>query len=146
MKVYLGVDHNGVKVKNIIVNYLESKGIDVEVSSLVNSDTDDYPDFAIDVCKNVSNTDNLGILVCGTGIGMSIAANKYKGIRCARVVALSDAYTAKAHNGANVIALGSDIDSDEMLKIIDKFIETNSPSEERHLRRVEKIKKEEELW
>ena len=71
---------------------------------------------------------------------MSIAANKIKGIRCARVVNSDDAFTAKNHNGANVIAFSSNIDLEEIYKILDNFIMTKEPDEERHLRRLEKIK------
>ena len=72
---------------------------------------------------------------------MSIAANKFKGIRCARVVDSNDAFTAKNHNGANVIAFSSNIPTEEIHNIIDNFIMTKEPSEERHLRRIEKINK-----
>ena len=80
-------------------------------------------------------------MLCGSGIGMSIAANKIKGIRCARVSNEDDAFTAKNHNGCNVIALSSQINIDEIKQIIDTFIVTKNPSEERHLRRIEKINK-----
>ena len=75
---------------------------------------------------------------------MSIAANKVKGIRCARVFDENDAFTAKNHNGANVIAIGINLNIEEVYKIIDTFIATKAPNEERHLRRIEKIKEIEE--
>ena len=75
---------------------------------------------------------------------MSIAANKVKGIRCARVFDENDAFTAKNHNGANIIAFGINLSLEEVYKIIDTFIATKSPCEERHLRRIEKIKEIEE--
>lgn len=111
---------------------------------LTNNPTDDYPDFAYLTCKKVLENNALGILVCGSGIGMSIAANKVKDIRCARVFDENDAFTAKNHNGANVIAIGINLNIEEVYKIIDTFIATKAPNEERHLRRIEKIKEIEE--
>ncbi len=93
MKVYIGTDHRGVETQNKIVNYLKDLGIDINISKLKHNDNDDYPDFAFDVCKRVvDNKNSLGILICGTGIGMSIAANKVKGIRAARCVNTDDAF------------------------------------------------------
>ena len=140
IKIFLGVDHQGAKYELDIINYLKSNGIEVTASSLKNYDTDDYPDFAYDVAMNVLKTPNsLGILICGSGIGMSIAANKIKGIRCARVFDENDAFTAKNHNGANIIAFGTNLSLESIYKIIDTFIVTKNPSEERHLRRIAKI-------
>lgn len=141
MKIYLGFDHQGVKVKEEILTYIKENGFDVECIDLPNYDTDDYPDFAYQVCKKVLEENTLGILCCGSGIGMSIAANKVKGIRCAKVDSENDAFTAKNHNGANVIAFSSSLSLEEIYKIIDSFIATKEPSEERHLRRIEKVKK-----
>lgn len=144
IKIFLGYDHQGVKCKNDIISYLNENGYEVEVPNIENNDTDDYPDFAKWVCSNVLKNQSLGILVCGSGIGMSIAANKVKGIRCARVCNSDDAFTAKNHNGANIIAFSSNIPTEEIHKIIDNFIMTKEPSEARHLRRIEKIKEMEE--
>ena len=141
IKIFLGVDHQGTKYKDDIITYLKSNGIAVEASPIKNNPTDDYTEFALDVCKKVLSENGLGILVCGSGIGMSIAANKVKGIRCARVFDENDAFTAKNHNGANVIAFGINLSLDTIYKIIDTFIATKSPSEERHLRRIAKIDK-----
>ena len=139
IKIFLGVDQQGLKYKDEIVNYLKSNGIDVTVSKLANNALDDYPDFAYDICQKVLQEKGLGILVCSTGIGMSIAANKVKGIKCARVFNEDDAFTAKNHNGANVIAIGTSVGLDNIYKIVDAFIATKGPSEERHLRRLTKI-------
>lgn len=139
IKVFLGYDHQGVKCKDDIINYLNEYGYEVEVPNIENNDTDDYPDFAKWVCHKVLEEHSLGILVCGSGIGMSIAANKVRGIRCARVIDSNDAFAAKNHNSANVIAFSANIPSSEIHNIIDNFIMTKEPSEERHLRRIEKI-------
>lgn len=139
MKIYIGADHRGVELKNQIVKYLKEENFDVEASSIENNELDDYPDFAFDIAKKVKrNKDALGILICGNGIGISIAANKVKGIRCARVVNSDDAFKAKNHNGANIIAFGG-IDINLAKEIVDIFISTKTASEERHLKRIDKI-------
>lgn len=141
IKIFLGFDHQGVKVKDKIVSYIEENGFEVVLSTLPNSDTDDYPDFAKDICQKVLNENGLGILVCGSGIGMSIAANKINKIRCARVCNGNDAFLAKNHNGANVIAFSANLKEEEIESIIDNFLMTKEASEERHIRRIEKITK-----
>ncbi len=145
MKLFIGADHQGEKIAKQIQEELQKEGYLVEYSNVKNHETDDYPDFAFDVCEKVKKEQNsLGILLCGNGIGISIAANKVKKIRCARVINEEDAHHAKNHNGANVIAFGG-LTKETSLKIIKKFIETPNPSEERHLRRIEKIIKYEDL-
>ena len=139
MKLFIGADHRGKELENYLFQSLKEAGIDVEMSSIKNNEEDDYPDFAFDVCKNVLKEEgNLGILICGNGIGISIAANKVKGIRCGRVVNEEDAHHAKKHNGANVIAFGG-ISKEEALNIIKTFLNTKSATEERHIRRIKKI-------
>ena len=140
MKIYIASDHKGVDLKGEIIKYLTTNGINVEDIGLENYDLDDYPDFAFKVCEKViENDDNLGILICGNGIGMSIAANKVKGIRAARAVTVDDAFKAKNHNGANVIALSSEVDLATTKEIVDTFIITKSATDERFLRRINKI-------
>ena len=140
MKVFIASDHRGENLKNSIYGYLKENNIEVLEIGLSNNELDDYPDFAFKLCKLVNENENsLGILVCGNGIGMSIAANKVKGIRCARVVDQDDAFKAKNHNGANVIAFGENIDLENAKEIVDTFILTKSASEERHLKRINKI-------
>lgn len=139
MKIYIGADHRGQELSFYLFNKLKGLGYDIEESKIEKSKEDDYPDFAFDVCKKVlENKNNLGILICGNGIGVSIAANKVKGIRCGRVVSNSDAFSCRNHNGCNVIALGV-TPYDEAMDYILTFLHTDYPSEERHLRRVNKI-------
>ena len=88
--------------------------------------------------------DHRGILICGNGIGISIAANKVKGIRCARVFNEDDAFKCKNHNGANIIAIGAEENIDKVMNIINVFISTKPASEERHLKRINKIIKYEQ--
>lgn len=139
MKIFIASDHKGIKERDELYNYLKGNELDVEKSKIINNDTDDYPDFAFDVCKNVLESSGLGILVCGTGIGMSIAANKVKGIRCARCLSVDDASLSKNHNGANVIALDAKTDINVLKQMVDAFITTKSATEERHLRRINKV-------
>lgn len=145
MKIFIGSDHRGVELKNQIIAKLKETYMEVEDTKLQNNESDDYPDFAFEVGENViNNNDSIGILICGNGIGISIAANKVKGIRCARVLNEDDAYKSRSHNGANIIALSAEIDINENLKIIKTFINTEQAKEERHIKRIEKIIKYEQ--
>lgn len=138
MRIIIGCDHRGVELKKQIIANLKNDGFEVVESSVKNNENDDYPDFAFDVANKVKN-DDLGILICGNGIGISIAANKVKGIRCARVVDVDDVFKAKTHNGANIIAFGANNDIDKVMEMVNVFIATKYPTEERHLKRIEKI-------
>ena len=140
MKIFIATDHRGVEIEEQIVNYLKEIGMEVIKSKLDHYPTDDYPDFAFDVAHNVlKNPDSLGILICGTGIGMSIAANKVKGIRAARCTDVNDAFYSKFHNAANILCLGMELSLQKMTEIIDTFIHTKNPNEEKHLKRIDKI-------
>lgn len=140
MKVFIAADHLGVDVKNKLIDYLKSNEIEVLEIGIDNYELDDYPDFAFKLGSLVNeNPKSLGILLCGNGIGMSIAANKVKGIRCARVIDTDDAFKAKNHNSANVIAIGANIDFEKIKEIVDTFISTKSASLDRYLNRIQKI-------
>ena len=140
MKVSIATDHNGVVEKQELINFLNELGVEVLDCSTNNTPTDDYPDFALVVANNVVNkVSDLGILLCGTGIGMSIAANKVKGIRCAKVSSVAEAHLSKEHNNANVIALSYKENMEVLKDMIKAFIETPFSGEERHARRVDKI-------
>ena len=140
MKIYIGTDHRGIENEKMIVEYLKNKNIIVEQSSIPHSDTDDYVNFAEDISNKVINDNNsFGILICGTGIGMSIAANKIKGIRAARCVTKDDAYWTRNDNNANVLCLSYKSDINTLEEIIDTFINTPFSNLERHRRRVNKI-------
>ena len=140
MKIYIGTDHRGVELEKKLVEYLSSKDIEVIGTKLEHSDTDDYVDFAKEVCDNVvKDKGSIGILICRTGIGMSIAANKVKGVRCARVIDEYDAKMTRIDNDANVIALSSRIDIEKLKILLKVFLETPHNSEERHDRRISKI-------
>ena len=139
MSIYIASDHRGVQLKEFLVEEL-SKDQNIIKSQIANTSEDDYPDFAFDECMHMSKESDLGILICGNGIGISIAANKVKGIRCARVVCVSDAKAAKEHNHANVISLPADINHEIALDIVKTFITSVPSNEDRHVRRVNKIK------
>ncbi len=140
MKIVIGADHLGVVMKDMLVSYLRENEIEVEESNVENHKLDDYTDFAFEIGKKVVKENILGILICGNGIGMSIAANKVKGVRAARCLTIDDAFKCKNHNGANVIALSSEIDNEITKQMVDTFLFTKSANEERYLRRVNKIK------
>lgn len=125
MKIYIGSDHTGVEVRQAIINYLENQGIEV-VDLGTQLDKANYAEIGISVGEHVINDPgSLGIAICGTGIGISIACNKVSGIRCALVDRIDNASLIKEHNNANVLALGARTTSlDDMLKIIDAYINT----------------------
>lgn len=138
MKIAIATDHNGVNEKKELIRLLSK--YEFLDKSPVNNDTDDYPDFAFEVANSVvSKEADLGVLLCGTGIGMSIAANKVKGIRCGHCSTKEQAHLTKEHNHANVIALSYKQDINELAEMIEEFIETSPSTEERHQRRVDKI-------
>jgi ribose 5-phosphate isomerase B len=139
MTIAIGNDHAGKALKFDIITYLQSKEIDV-----INVGTDedisvDYPDYASKVATYVlDNKADLGILICGTGIGMSIAANKFKGIRAANVYNEQTARLAKKHNFANVITFGARTHSNkQVFHLLDTFMMTEFES--RHQKRIDKI-------
>lgn len=144
MKIGIATDHHGVEIKKELINYLTSEGYEVINYGTDSIDMVDYPEYAIKVGEEVIKGNiNYGILLCGTGIGMSIAANKVKGIRCAKVDSLEEAKLTREHNDANVLALNSSMSKEKMQEIIKIFLNTSFLGE-RHLRRIEKIRKYEE--
>jgi ribose 5-phosphate isomerase B len=143
-KIAVGSDHAGFRMKQEIIDYLKRKNIEIVDTGTYSVESVDYPDIAQKVVKKVLDLNCLGILICGTGIGMSITANKFKGIRCALCYNKYVAEYARRHNDANVIAFGGrTMDIIEVKKMLDIFIKT--PFEGgRHKRRVRKIETLEE--
>ena len=140
MKIAIASDHRGVEYKKEIIEYLNSKNYTVVDCSPENTPTDDYPDFAFKVCEKVVNKEaDIGILLCRTGIGMSIAANKVKGIRCAKINSKDDAILSRNDNGANVMAFNYTEDMNHIKEYIDAFINAEVINDDRHQRRVNKI-------
>ncbi len=140
MRVAIGADHAGFLLKEAIKRALATLAVEVEDLGTGSADSVDYPDFAARVARGVAaGTYDRGILVCGTGIGMAMAANKIAGVRAAPVVDADTARLARAHNDANVLALGARVTTpDRALEIVRVFLDT--PFEGgRHQRRVDKI-------
>ena len=136
MKISIANDHNGVKIKNSLKLYIKELGYDIIDFGSNEGDAADYPLYAYKVGNSVSSAEtDLGILICGTGIGMSIACNKIKGIRCAKVSNVREARLSKQHNNANVIAISSKCPMWKLKKMIKSFVETPFSNEERHIRR-----------
>jgi ribose 5-phosphate isomerase B len=140
MKIALGADHAGFELKEKVRGYLQKNGYEVQDEGTVSNESVDYPDFAKKVAEDVvEKRAELGILVCGSGIGMSIAANKVPGIRAANVASEYDAQYSREHNDANVLALGArTLDEPKAITIIDKWLKTPFAGG-RHQRRVDKI-------
>ncbi len=141
MKIAIASDHGGFPLKEIIKKYLDELGHECEDFGTMNEESVDYPDYASKVAKAVSeNKFNKGILICGTGIGMSIVANKFPSVRAALCYDTETARLSREHNDANVLALGGRTTDSKLAKEIVHVWLTTEFSGERHLRRVNKIK------
>ncbi|MDY4609975.1 MAG: RpiB/LacA/LacB family sugar-phosphate isomerase [Sphaerochaetaceae bacterium] len=140
MKVVIANDHGAVALTKRIVDHLKQRNIEVDYLGVATEDSVDYPDMAKLACdRYLAGGYDFGILCCGTGIGISISANKIHGIRCALPQNIFAATMAKEHNNANFIAFGGRIDYPEpVLEMIDAFIDTEFAGG-RHQRRVDKI-------
>lgn len=141
MKIAFGSDHAAWELRNAVAEHARSKGIEVEVYGATGPEPFDYPDAADPVVARVlAGAVDFGVLCCGTGIGITIRANRYHGIRAANCVTTEMAQLAREHNAANVLGLGARILSHDLaIEIFDVFIATNSSQEPRHVRRVEKL-------
>lgn len=140
MKVAIASDHHGVNKKEKIKNYLTKKGYEVIDLGTNSSETVDFPNYAFKTAKAVQKKEaDLGILLCGTGIGMSIAANKVKGIRCAKIDNVRDARFAKEHNNANVLAFSSRKYMYVIKDMLDIFFKTKMNTLERYQKRNDMI-------
>ena len=138
--IALGCDHGGLNIKNAVIKYLEEKGIKYKDFGCFTEESVDYPEYAFKVAKSVINGESeLGILCCGTGIGISMAANKVKGIRAAVVSNEFCAEMTRRHNNANILCMGGRVSTEEeAVKYAHIFI--NTPFEGgRHNRRVDMI-------
>jgi ribose 5-phosphate isomerase B len=140
MKIALGADHNGVEFKQLLVEHLKKVGYEVIDAGPQGEESVDYPDFAFSTAEMIANHEaDRGILICGSGIGMSMAANKVDGIRAALCFTPESAALTRQHNDANVLALaGWQSEASDVLEIVDKFLTTEFEGG-RHARRVDKI-------
>lgn len=140
MVISIGSDHGGFSQKQALAQHLSDSGYDVVDRGPDDDSSVDYPDYAEKVALDVAHGDaDFGVLVCGTGIGMAIAANKIDGIRAANVVSPDFAHLAREHNDANIVTLsGRFVPLEQNIAIVDEFLSTDFGGE-RHARRVSKI-------
>ena len=141
MKIGIGNDHAAVGLKNIISEHLKERGCEVVNFGTDTSESFDYPIAGYKVGKAVANGDvDLGILICGTGVGISMAANKVRGVRAANCADTFSARMTRLHNDANVLCLGSRvIGAGLALDMVDLFVDTPFSGEERHQRRIDQV-------
>lgn len=146
MKVAIGCDHGGINLKPLLVEYLVKKGIEFIDFGCNDKTSVDYNEYALAVANSVASGEcDKGILICGTGIGMSLVANKVKGIRCGHCHDVFSAKMTRLHNDANVLAFGERVVGPGLaMEIVDAFLSTPFSGDERHARRVAKIKALEE--
>lgn len=145
MVIGIANDHRGYELKEKIVKYLEEKDVKVINYGTNSTDSVDYPVFAFKLSTAVVEKKvDFGIAICGTGIGISIACNKVKGIRCAKVDNVNDAMHTRLDNDANVLALHGETNLETAKKIVDTFINTEFSNLEKHKRRIDMITNYEE--
>ncbi len=142
MKIAIGSDHRGFKIKEKIKQYLEEQGIEYKDFGTHSEERMDYPIVAVEVTKSVQDKEfEKGILICGTGFGMSIVANKFKGIRCTPCYNEEAARYARMHNDANILALGAEhLTESDVIKILRVFLATEFAGG-RHSERLKMIEK-----
>ena len=141
MRIAIGCDHGALELKNQVVLHLQSRGFEVADFGTYTSESCDYPEFAGQAAIAVArgNCDK-GIVLCTTGIGVSICANKVSGIRCALLSDVKSAEMTRLHNDTNMMALGAAVVSKELaLQIVDKWLDTPFSCEPRHQRRIDKM-------
>jgi len=143
MTIFIGADHRGLKLKNIIVEYLQNKNIRIEdLGAYEYNKDDDFPDFAKPVAEAVLSQPEklLGIVICGSAVGVSIAANRYKGVYCGVGFDSEQIKSAKAHDHINILAIPADyLTTEKALELVDVFINTKPMHEEKYIRRLNKI-------
>ena len=141
MKIAIGCDHGGYLLKQDILIWLEENDIDYEDVGCYNTDSVDYPAYGEKVARLVAGGEcDKGIVICTTGIGISIAANKVKGIRCALLSDLMSARMTREHNDTNMMAIGAAVVGEGLaLEIVDTWLDTAFSHNERHQRRIDKV-------
>ena len=145
MRIGLASDHRGYNLKNELIEFLENEGYEVEDCGAFNNESTDYPDYAFKLGESVANKDvDFGVAICGSGIGISIACNKVKGIRCAKVSNIEETIATRVDNDSNIVAFGEKMPLETAKEIVATFINTKTSEEEKHVRRRNKIKEYEE--
>lgn len=137
----LGCDHGGLELKNVVINYLKENNIEFKDFGTYTSQSVDYPVYAKAVAEAVAKGDcEKGILICGTGIGISIAANKVRGIRAALCHDVASARLTRLHNNSNILCMGGRIiGAEHALAVVDAWLNTEFSNDERHVRRINMI-------
>lgn len=139
MKIGFANDHRGYKLKEFLKEEL-SKNYEIIDYGTDSEESTDYPDYAFKLGKAVVNKEvDFGVAICGSGIGISIACNKVKGVRCAKVSNKEEAMYTRNDNNSNIVAFGEKISSEEALDIVNTFINTPFSNEEKHQKRIDKI-------
>ena len=141
MKIAIGCDHGALALKNVLIPHLEKKGFEVKDFGTYTADSCDYPDFAAPAAQAVASGEcEKGIVLCTTGIGVSITANKVKGIRCALLSDVMSARMTREHNDTNMMAIGAGVVGQMLaLEIVDTWLGTEFSNEARHQRRIDKM-------
>ena len=141
MRISIGCDHGALALKNKMVAHLTKKGYDVKDCGTYTADSCDYPDFAAAAAKAAAGGEcEKGVVLCTTGIGVSIAANKVKGIRCALLSDVMSARLTREHNDTNMMAIGAGVVGEMLaLEILDTWLDTEFSHNERHQRRIDKV-------
>lgn len=139
--IAIASDHGGFALKKAIIRHLEKRGLEYKDLGAYTEESCDYPDYGRAAALEVlSGECDRGIIICGTGIGISITANKFHGIRAALCGECFSAQAAREHNDANILALGARVVGEGLaLKIVDTFLDTPFSNDERHIRRISKI-------
>ena len=141
MKIGICSDHRGFYMKKVLVEYLEHASYEVIDYGTDSDESVDFPEFAFKLGDGILKKKvNMGIAICGTGIGMSIALNKVRGVYCAKVSNISEAVLCRQHNNANAIAISADMDMEQARAIVDKFLVTEFSSDSKYARRNKMIK------
>ena len=141
MKISIGCDHGALALKNKMVAHLTDRGYDVKDFGTYTADSCDYPDYAAAAARAVASGEcERGVVLCTTGIGVSIAANKIPGIRCALLSDLMSARLTREHNDTNMMAIGAGVVGEMLaLEILDTWLDTEFSHNERHQRRIDKV-------
>lgn len=141
MKVGIASDHRGVYLKTELVEYLEHSGYEVINYGTDTMESVDFPKYAFKLGDAITKKKvDVGIAICGTGIGMSIALNKVKGVYCAKISNISEAVLCRSHNNANAIAISADTDEEQAKSMVDKFLTTPFSNVDKYVRRNQMIK------
>ena len=140
MKIGFASDHRGYRLKEYLKNELEKKNYEIIDYGTYSEESTDYPDYAFKLGENlVSGEVDFGVAICGSGIGISIACNKVKGIRCAKVETKEEAKITRIDNNSNIVAMSEKVKKEDALEIVETFIHTDFSDLEKHHRRVNKI-------